>query len=435
MRIRRILLLSIAAVAVLLCGIVAGCGKKEPQTGATAPASSGGKTTIKFLAMEYDTNTRPFMDKVKKDFETANPDITVDIEVIDWDHGKDKLSTLVSANNAPDLANIATLWMPEYVQLDAVEPLDQYVSKDMRDRFIPMALHGAEYQGKLYGLPIAVSARALYYNKDLLAAANVQPPKNWQELVAVAKKCTTPDKGIYGFGVQGAKVETDVYWYYFLWGNGGDILSPDGKSATFNSPAGVEALQFVCDLINKDKCTEPNPTAYNREGLQDMFKGGKLAMTITGPWFWKMLQKDVPNLKYGIAPIPGNKQQKTMAVTDNLIMFKSCKNKQAAWKFVEFFYKPELRQQWAETFGMIPELKSVAASDFVKKSTEWTTFLSLLDTGMFVPLHPQWNAIADKIIVGVQQAQIGNATPQQALDDAKKEVDTILQGNEPAKGK
>lgn len=426
-------------LAALLVFAGTGCGRKPQTAGTPGTASTAGApTTIKFLAMEYDTNTRPFMDKVKQQFEAANPGIKLDIEIVDWNLGKDKLATLVSANNAPDLANIATLWLPEYVQLDAVEPLDSYLSKEMRDRFLPLTLHGAEYQGKLYGLPIAVSARALYYNKDLLAAAKCQPPTNWQELVTVAKKCTDPAKGVYGFGVQGSKVETDVYWYYFLWANKGDILNPDGTAAAFNSPAGVEALQYECDLVHKNKCTEPEPTAYDREGLQEMFKGGKLAMTITGPWFWKMLKKDVPNLHYGVAPIPGNKQQKTMAVTDNLIMFKSCKDKQAAWKFIEFFYNPKLRQEWAETFGMIPELKSVAASDFVKKSPEWTTFLKLLDTGVFVPLNPRWTAISKEIEVGVQEALLGQKTPKAALDDAKGRVDELLKepaaaGSKPAK--
>lgn len=412
-------LIVLVTIPALLC---TGCAKK-PETAGQPPTAS-----LKFLAMEYDTNTRPFMEKVKQQFEAANPGIKLDIEVVDWNLGKDKLATLVAANNAPDLANIATIWLPEYVNLDVVEPMDSYLSPEMRDRFLPVTLHGAEYQGKLYGLPIAVSARAMYYNKDLLGSN--KPPTNWNELVTVAKKCTDPTKGVYGFGIQGSKVETDVYWYYFLWANKGEILSADGTQAAFNSPAGVEALQFVCDLVSKEKCTEPEPTAYDREGLQEMFKAGKLAMTITGPWFWKMLKKDVPNLKYGVAPIPGNKQQKTMAVTDNLIMFKSCKDKQAAWKFVEFFYKPELRQEWAETFGMIPELKSVAQSDFIKQSPEWTTFLSLLDSGVFVPLHPRWTAIAKEIEVGVQQALLGEKTPKAALDAAKTRVDALLK--EPA---
>lgn len=407
-----------------------GCGKKalRPAEGVPSPAPSAtrGKAAIKFLAMEYDTHTRPFMNDLETQFEQAHPNIDLQIEIIDWNMGRDKLSTLVSANNAPDLANIATLWLPEYVDLGVVEPLDEYLTPAFRERFVPITLHGAEYEGKLYGLPIAVSARALYYNKTLLAKAGGKPPANWDELVEIARKCTDPAKGIYGFGEQGAKVETDVYWYYFLWANGGEILSEDQSRAVFNSPAGVEALQFVCDLVQKEKVTEPNPTAYDRENLQDLFKSGKLAMMITGPWFWGMLEKDVPDLEYGIAPIPAHTRQVTMAVTDNLILFQSCADKEAAWTFVEFFYQPKLRQKWAETFGMLPELKEVAESDFITKSKQWSTFMKLLETGKFVPLHPRWNAIADEVQVGVQEALLGTKTPAEALNDAAERVNKIL---------
>ncbi|MGD9496982.1 MAG: sugar ABC transporter substrate-binding protein [Armatimonadota bacterium] len=419
------------AIVALLALMAAGCPRQQvggPTVGPEPPVPTQ-RTQVSFLAMEYDTNTRPFMQKLEQQFEQANPEIDLRIEVIDWDAGFQKLSTLIAAENAPDLANIATLWLPEMVDLDVVEPLDGYVSEQMRERFIPMTLQGAQYQGKLYGLPIAVSARALYCNADLLAAAGKQPPRTWEELVEVAKACDSPDEGIYGFGLQGNKVETDVYWYYFLWANGGQILSEDGSQAVFNSPKGVQALQFCVDLVHKHQVTQPEPTAYNREGLQDLFKSGRLAMMITGPWFWGMLEKDVPNLHYTLAPIPAHTDQVTMAVTDNLIMFQSCADKDAAWKFIEFFYDPQLRLEWAKTFGMLPELKEVAENEYITSSEQWSLFMSLLPTGRFVPLHPRWTTIAEEIKLGIQEALLEQKTPQQALDDAAQRVNAILAGS------
>ncbi len=421
---------TIATLVALLVLLVAGCPQQQPTEtiggGPEAPATGGDRTEVRFLAMEYDTNTRPFMQKVEQQFEQANPDVDVNIEVIDWNAGFQKLSTLIAADNAPDLANIATIWLPELADLDVVQPLDDFVSEEMRERFIPMTLEGAQYQGHLYGLPIAVSARALYCNADLLAQAGKEPPANWDELVEVARACNNPDEGIYGFGMQGAKVETDVYWYYFLWANGGRILNDDHTRAVFNSPEGVEALQFCVDLIHRYQVTEPDPTAYDREGLQELFKSGRLAMMITGPWFWGMLKEDVPDLNYKLAPIPAHTDQVTMAVTDNLIMFESCENKDAAWKFIEFFYDPELRLEWAETFGMLPELKEVAESDYITGSEQWSLFMSLLPTGRFVPLHPRWTTIAEEIKLGVQEAQLQTSTPQKALDAAAERVNRIL---------
>jgi multiple sugar transport system substrate-binding protein len=413
---------TILAVAMMA---LAGCGpQQDTDTGVdgTVPANAGEKTELRFLAMEYDTNTRPFMEKVESEFEAENPDVDLTIEVINWDQGFGKLSTLVSAGNAPDLANIATLWLPELVDLDVVQPLDEYVSDEFEARFIEKSLRGATYQDTLYGLPIAMSARALYCNTDLVS----EPPADWGELVQVGQRATDRSQGIFGFGVQGAKVETDVYFYYFLWANGGRILNEDKTNAAFNEPAGVEALQFMVDLIHKYEVSQPDTTAYAREDLQEMFKAGSLGMMITGPWFWGMLEEDVPDLNYELAPIPAHEQQVTMAVTDNLVMFKSSQAKDAAWKFVEFFYDPELRLEWAKTFGMLPELKEVAESDYITESKQWSLLMSLLPDGKFVPLHPRWKAISEEIITGIQEAHLQTKTPQEALDDAATRVDEIL---------
>lgn len=414
--------------------LLAGCPKpRAPEGGTTTPVTgpeAGGGTEISFLAMEYDNGTRAYWSKVQDDFNASQKDVRVNIEVVDWNTGHQKIATLIGAGHAPDLLNIETLWLPEYLDMKLVEPLDDLVTPEFRDRFIPITLHGAERDGKLWGLPIAVSARALYYNKDLLAKANVQPPKTWKELVpaaqAVAKKTDA-----YGFGVQGAKIETDTYWYYFLWNNGGDILDDKGMAA-FNSPQGVEALQFLVDLVHKYKVSEPDATGNEREDLQDIFKSGKLAMMITGPWFWGMLGKEAPNIKYGITAIPTNKQQVTMAVTDNLILFNTCKDKQAAWKFVEFMYDKDRRLEWAKSTGMLPELKAVAQSDFIQKSEQWRTFMKLLDNGRFVPLHARWARIADEVKSAVQKALLQEATPKAALDEAKTRVDEIIKGDKGA---
>jgi len=375
--------------------------------------------------MEYDTNTRPYMQKIKEDFAKVHPDIDLDIEICSWDQGHEKLATYIAGKRPPDLANVATIWLTEYVSMGIVEPLDPFLKPEMRQQFIPFTLERATYDGKLYGLPIAVSARALYYNKKLLAKGGGKPPANWDELVQTARKITDPANQIYGFGVQGAKVETDTYWYYFLWANGGDIFDEKGE-CILNRPEAIEALQFEVDLVNKYKVTQPGPTASNREGLQDLFKTGKLGMMITGPWFWGMLDKEAPDIQYGLAPVPRRKQQITMRVTDNLMMFKACQNKEAAWRFVEFFYDDARRLEFDKTFGMLPEKETVARDPYFQNNPNWKFFMDLLPTGKFQPRHKDWERISQEIIKAVQSAILQEKTPKQALDEAKARIDAIL---------
>ena len=93
------------------------------------------------------------------------------------------------------------------------EPLDSYMTPQIRDRFVPIFLKPGTIDGKIYGLPIAASARAMFYNKDMLAKAGFpNGPATWDDVVAAATKIKAA--GGYGFGIQGKDVETDVYWYY-----------------------------------------------------------------------------------------------------------------------------------------------------------------------------------------------------------------------------
>ncbi len=122
------------------------------------------------------------------EFEAANPGTDIQIEVVNWDNMHQKLTTDISGGTNSDLALIGTRWLVEYVQSDLVEPLDGYMDDAFRGRFIGTFLSPGQIDSVTYGLPIAASARAMYYNKSLLEAAGAEPPKTWDDVKAVAEK-------------------------------------------------------------------------------------------------------------------------------------------------------------------------------------------------------------------------------------------------------
>ena len=75
---------------------------------------------------------------------------------------------------------------------------------------------------------------------------------------------------------------------------------------------------------------------------------------------------------------------------------------------------------------MLPELKSVANSDYITKSKQWSLLMSLLPSGRFVPLHPRWTTISNEVRDAMQEAQLQTKTPAQTLHDAAERVNTIL---------
>ena len=417
---------SIAAVSIA-AGLLAGCGSSQngAATGNSATAGQASSPpTVHFLSMDYDSTSSALQKQIVQDFNTQNPDGKVEIDIVNWNDGHQKLQTLIAGNQAPDLALVGTRWMAEYAKADLLADLGEAVKQGVPSaEFVPSVLNAGRINGRLAGLPAAASVRGLYFNKTMLKKAGVAPPRNWAELTAAAAKIQAAHAGIAGFGVQGKEVETDLYFYYFLWGAGGQILGPDGKSA-LTSPAAVEALDYELSLVKK-KLTEPQPTGYNREDLQNLFKAGKLAMVITGPWFAGMLKKEAPALDFGVAFIPGKSGPVVPAVTDEIVMFKSTANKELAQKFLAFWYRDANRLAWAKASGMVPEKTTVAKNPDLTKDKQRAFFIAALPRGRYVPTHPQWEQMANAVSDSVQQALLGQADAKTALQAASAKVDAL----------
>jgi hypothetical protein len=173
----------------------------------------------------------------------------------------------------------------------------------------------------------------MYYNKQMFEDAGIaEQPATWDALKEAAAKIDALGDDVYGFGIQGKEIETDAYWYYALWTHGGNILE-DGKSG-IASDAGIEAAKLYKSMIDEG-LTQPGVTGYSREGLQDLFKQGRLGILLTGPWLRGQMAAEAPDIDYGIAPIPEATTKATYGVTDSIIIFSSSEVKDAAWKFLE----------------------------------------------------------------------------------------------------
>src|ERR1700743_1183671 len=181
--------------------------------------------TVRVTIAEYSKGTGPYFEAAAKAFEAKNPDTKIQLEVVPWDSLQQKLTTDISPGHNADISIIGTRWLLDYVSQGLVAPLDSYITPDFKARFIPTFLSPSVMDGKTYGLPIAASARAFYYNKDVFAKAGVtDPPKTWDDFKAAAAKIKAATPDVAPFGLQGKEIETDVYFYYGMWSYGAEIV-------------------------------------------------------------------------------------------------------------------------------------------------------------------------------------------------------------------
>lgn len=379
------------------------------------------------------------LDVFVEEYEALNPETEVEIILVDWAIGQDAIKRSLNTGDPPDIAVIGARWVPEFVSLGIIEPLDRYITPDFRAEFIPAIIdEGAVYQGRLFGLPIATSTRALFYNQDLFAQAGLdvdKPPQTWDDLTEAARRITDyanrTGEPVYGFGLQGGGgVETNTYFYYFVWGNGGDIYDPTRTQSALDAPEAVDALRYVRGLIDAG-FTQPAPTdiAYERRrGVEDLFQAGRLGMVISGPWFVNRLRAEAPELNFGVAPLPYKTTPVTYGVMDAITILRTSTNKTRAWDFLRFLYAPERRLLYTGQLGVLPELQTVADDPVFAQDPEYAVFLSLLDQARFEPPHIQSEAIAQIVIDALRGVYQGEADPQDALDAASAEIDTLLGG-------
>jgi multiple sugar transport system substrate-binding protein len=402
----------LAALAVAGAMALAACGGGSADSGSSSSAAGPVKGQISLLVPEYSDHTAGFWRDLIARFEKAHPGATVKLQTISWTDINQKITTLVSTNQAPDILNLDAY--ANFAGDKLLLPANEVLSAQTRADFLPKFAENGKYDGTQYGIPFVGSVRGLFYNKDIFRKAGIQsPPKNWDELRADAKKIEA--QGETGYGMPLGPEEAQAEFSLFMWGNGGDWL--DGDKWTIDRPENVQALEFMNQLA-QDKVTQPNPGTTNRTDLWKVFGAGKIGMVMGSNFYPVLLKEQNPKLRYGVAPVPvnGSHPAVTLGVEDYLMAFNTTKHKPVVKAFLDFVYKPSNYGRFIATEGFLPVTKSisdkVAAQDPRQK-----LFLDTVKTARFYPTtNPTWGAIAPQV-----KERLGSAV--QGKDPA-----SVLQG-------
>jgi multiple sugar transport system substrate-binding protein len=382
--------------------------------------TASAKTNVKMIVAHFSDQTMKTFQAAADRFEAKNPDIHIILEEVSWDNLQQRLATDIAGGTAPDLSIVASRWLYDYTSQDIAEPLDHYMTPEFKSQFLGNLLSPQVINSKLWALPIDFGVRTIYYNKDIFAKAGITaPPTTWDELRTDAQRIKAA--GSYGFGLQGKEIETDTYWYFPLWSFGGQVVE-NGRSG-IASDAGIKAANFYKSMID-DGLTQPSPTGSNRQDIETLFKQGKLGMLVTGTWLRGQLNTEVPSLHYGIAPMPRAVTEATYCGIDSIMMFKSSKVKDAAWKFMqEALFAPETRIEFSTTEGFLPVTKAELDAPQMKQDPSVTMLMSMLPYVHYAPQIPNWAQVSDITSATLQRIYLGQVDVKPGLTQAAASID------------
>ena len=300
--------------------------------------------------------------EVIKQFEADNPGWTVNWERFQWPDMRAKLVADFAVNNPPDLSAEPGGWVQEFALKGLLTPLDDFIAADgaamgYPDDWQEYAVTRNMIDGHYYGVQLHLTCATLLYNVDMLREAGFDaPPTNWEEFRQVA--IATAKNGRFGFA---PNTDPGYYWP-FIYQNGGDYYDPETNKVIFDSPEAAEAIQFVADLIHKDKAAPLPVAGADYEGPQKLFTAARAAMIITGPWDAGPINKGNPNLNWLAAPSLTQKEQGTQAGGVSMMIPKDAKHPAQAWELLKRFVSLDTEIAASLANGMTMPRKSWASN-------------------------------------------------------------------------
>jgi len=402
---------SLLAAGALCAGALAACsreGEKEPV------AKEETQSVIRFVAAEYSTESKPFLEGLVREFELKHPDILVELQVANWNVLDGIYTSMISKNQPPDL--LITNVYAHFAQAGILNDLNRMVSPELKRKMYPNLLRMDQIDGVQYALPYVATIRSLYYNKELFREAGIaRPPATWDELRDDARKIKATGKAS-GFGVDLTDDEIQAYLSYFFFGAGGGWIR-DGKWI-INSPENVEGLTYLKQLFDEG-LTDPQPTVTTRDEKQRIVGDGKLGMMISGNYFGRVVPREFPELQWASGPIPVKRGVPpiTFGVQDVLVSFRTDHTDAAALSaFLDFLYDDRNYEEMTTREGFIP-VTSTVGDKLSREHPDMRRDIEALGTARFYPIQqPAWQAVMDTSRKMGDAILYNDLSPQAALD-------------------
>jgi raffinose/stachyose/melibiose transport system substrate-binding protein len=281
-----------AAALLSLTGLLLvsdGCGNRPA---ATPPA----RKEITFWHINVTNPTRKVIEDAVGRFEDAHPDAAVKSEPAKNDNYKQKLSQAMASGTAPD---VFFTWgggvLKSFVDQRQVADLTAAVASDnVTRRILPAALQFGTVRGKVYAVPMDVSAVVMWYNRDLFEKRGIRVPETFQELKSACAELRKAGITPIALGNKD-KWPGAFYFVYLATRIGGTKPFTDAAGrapgGTFEDPCFVQAGQALRELVNL-KAFNDGANALSYDDARQLFVHEKAAMMLMGTWMLSDLRSD-----------------------------------------------------------------------------------------------------------------------------------------------
>jgi len=396
---------------------------------AACRADSTSPAVIEFWGMGREGEV---VQQMVPEFERRTPGVQVRVQQIPWSAAHEKLLTAFVGDAMPDVFQAGSTWIPEFVALDALVPVQQRLASSAVTAAVDYfagILDANVIDGVAYGVPWYVDTRVLFYRTDLLALAGVtQPPTTWEAWTdAMVRVKQRSGPGTYAILLPTNEWQTPVILAMQL--NAG-LLRDHDQYGDFRSAAFRRAFGFYLDLFRRDLAPRAGD-AQVANVFQD-FANGFFTFYITGPWNIGEFNRRLPPAlaeHWATAPLPSADATYpgvSVAGGASLAISRRSAQPEAAWRWIEYLSEPAQQLELYRLTGDLPARQSVWTDTALAHNRRTQAFAAQLERVRATPKIPEWERIAALLTDYADAAVRERMTPDEALGALDTDVDAVL---------
>ena len=375
---------------------------------------------LEFSVMLHGPNIESDMRLLLENFERENR-VSVKLTILPWDSGWSALVKYALYGNGPSVSEIGSTWLPSLAGMETLAPVSsaQIARMGGEDAFLQPIWQSAFIDKKLYGIPWFADTRLIYYRRDLFAKAGLDPAlvfqstQNLSAAVEALKDVSPAAPWIVPTVKSTQNMHIAAPW---VWGAGGNFLSPDGASVLFDQP---EALAGFCDYFRLGRYMGTEQRVSVSE-VQSSFYFDKAAMIVSGSWMGRkgipLRALDFVKESYGVAAPPGV----PFVGGSHLVIWKNAKKPELAHKLVEYLAYADVQHSFYKTAFMFPTRKDALQSEVDLDDRVWQPSVEALSRGRCFPAVKLWGKLEEA--VSTQLAAIWSEIAENPQDSADQIV-------------
>lgn len=394
------------------------------------PALTQGPVTLNVL-MHVPEATQ--WSSLIKDFEAKNPEIRINLIEAPNDTNLEEdlyTSAFLLGGSPYDLVYMDVVWAPKLAAAGWLTDLSDRLSDQELAEFMPAGIEGGRYEGGLYRIPFRSDAGMLYYRKDLLEQAGLQPPETFADLISASQ--VLQGKGTrWGYVWQGKQYEGAAAMFTeILAGYGGFWINPQTQSVGLDQPAAVQAVKFLRSTIQQG-ISPPGVTVYGEEETRRLFQSGETAFLRNWPYVWPEANGPDSEVrgKFAIKPMVHATGKSSGACLGGwgLGISKTTKHPEAAWKAIQFFTSADAQRQFILETGYVPSRRGLFNDpQIVAKYSYYPQLLEVVEKAVLRPPVAQYAQASDILQRYLSAALTGQQTPERAMQAAAQETRILL---------